>query len=130
MNLQVGSHTPPPFYEVPVLVRQFCDDLVARITGAAQKFDPLTYAETLAFADWRFQWIHPFRDFNGRVGRIILTAVLHLLNLPPAETAAVEPEARERYLAALRAADKGDLSTLTDIWTERLERAVEDSEKE
>ena len=31
VNVQVGSHTPPPFYEVPVLMRLFCDDLTERL---------------------------------------------------------------------------------------------------
>ena len=53
------------------------------------------FAETLAFADWRFQWIHPFRDFNGRVGRILLSAMLFKLRLPPAETAVVEPDKKK-----------------------------------
>jgi hypothetical protein len=27
VNVQVGSHTPPPFYEVPIHMRHLCDDL-------------------------------------------------------------------------------------------------------
>ena len=85
-------------------------------------------AELLAWADWRFQWIHPFKDFNGRVGRILLTAILFKLRLPPAETAAVEPKEREEYLKALRSADRGDISALTEIWLNRLLKAIENEE--
>ena len=31
VNVQVGSHIPPPFYEVPIYMRQFCDDLAERL---------------------------------------------------------------------------------------------------
>ena len=122
VNVVVGMHTPPPYFEVPIHVRRYCDDLAARLSFAAQKQDIETFAETLAFVDWRFQWIHPFKDFNGRVGRILLAAVLFKLRLPPAETASVEPEEKEKYLQALCDADEGDLSLLTTIWIERLSK--------
>lgn len=120
VNVQVGTHTPPPFYEVPVFMRLYCEDLAIRLSSAPEEMSLEEIAETLAFADWRFQWIHPFKDFNGRVGRIILSALLFSLRLPPAETASVETKEKKRYLTALRTADIGDMSDLTGIWIERL----------
>lgn len=125
VNVKVGKHTPPPFYEVPVHMRMYCDDLAVRLASNFKENDIVKFAETLAFADWRFQWIHPFRDFNGRVGRIIMSAILYMLRLPPAETASPETKAREEYLNALRCADVGDISSLTKIWMERLSKALE-----
>jgi len=126
VNVVVGTHTPPPYFEVPIHVRQYCDDLDARLTFAVKERKIETFAETLAFADWRFQWIHPFRDFNGRAGRILLSAVLFKLKLPPAETAEVEPQEKEKYLNALRAADTGDISSLTQIWLIRLLKSAQE----
>ena len=60
-------------------------------------------AELLAVADGRFQSIHPFRDFNGRVGRVLLVALLHVLNLPPIEIVPAEMALRQAYLEALKA---------------------------
>ncbi len=128
INVEVGTHIPPPYYEVPVHVRLYCEDLEARLLFALKGKDIEKISETLAYTDWRFQWIHPFKDFNGRVGRIILTAVLFKLKLPPAETASVEPEEKEKYLNALRAADKGDISILAKIWIERLSKAFKETE--
>jgi Fic family protein len=70
------------------------------------------------------QWIHPFRDFNGRVGRVLLAVVLYALALPHVQTAPVEPAARQEYLAALRAADDDDLMPLTRLWIDRLAEAL------
>lgn len=120
VNVVVGMHNPPPYLEVPIHVYRYCDDLAARLSFAAREQDIEKFSETLAFADWRFQWIHPFRDFNGRVGRIVLSAILFKLRLPPAETASIEVKEKERYLKALHEADAGDLSLLTEIWVERL----------
>jgi Fic family protein len=123
VGVMAVQHTPPPFYEVPVYMRQYCDDLSTRLSNIEKTKDIEKIAELLAWADWRFQWIHPFKDFNGRVGRIILTALLFKLKLPPAETASFEPKEREEYLKALRIADNGDLSALIQVWINRLLKA-------
>ncbi len=121
VNVQVGAHTPPPFYEVPGLVRSFCDDLAERLRHVRPaESDVSRVAELLAWTDWRLQWIHPFKDFNGRIGRVLLATVLYTLTLPHVETAPLEHDARRRYLDALRAADGGDLGPLTDVWLHRL----------
>jgi fido (protein-threonine AMPylation protein) len=124
-NVQVGQHQPPPFYEVPVHMRLFCDDLAERL-GHVQSGAPdlRMIAELLAVADGRFQSIHPFRDFNGRVGRMLLVALIHILSLPPVDIVPAGPEFRQAYLAALNAADQGDYGVLTEMWLQRLAESV------
>jgi fido (protein-threonine AMPylation protein) len=123
VNVQVGVHTPPPFYEVPIHMRQFCDDLAERL-----RHEPGATlggcAGLLAWADWRFQWIHPFKDFNGRIGRVLLAALLYKLALPHVETAPSDPHARRQYLDALRAADTQAFDQLETLWLRRLEGAL------
>ncbi|MGH7231557.1 MAG: Fic family protein, partial [Nitrospiraceae bacterium] len=123
VNVQVGSHTPPPFYEVPVLTRQFCDDLTERLRHTSLTSIE-SVAELLGWADWRFQWIHPFKDFNGRIGRVLLAALLYKLNVPHVETSPVDQERRERYLEALRAADRDDLNQLKLLWMHRIDQST------
>ncbi len=55
-----------------------------------------------------------------------MTALLYMLKLPPAETASPETKEREKYLEALRVADGGDFSSLTEIWVERLLKALDE----
>lgn len=115
-EVQVGTHLPPAPHELPVLVKNFCLDLEERqrhVTGAQ------SVAGLLAWVDWRFQWIHPFKDFNGRVGRILLVALSYRLGLPPVDPAPKPTEALA-YFSALRAADAGDLLPLQEIWLTRL----------
>jgi Fic family protein len=81
-------------------------------------------AELLAWADWRFQWIHPFKDFNGRIGRVLLATLLYELALPHVETAPIDPDARRDYFHALRTADGSDLSLLTDVWICRIKAGL------
>lgn len=129
VNVQVGTHIPPPYFEVPVHIRLYCEDLSARLASVKEQKEIEKISETLAFADWRFQWIHPFKDYNGRVGRILLSAILFKLKLPPAETSSVDPAGKERYLKALHIADTSDLSLLTEIWGERLLKAFGENRK-
>jgi fido (protein-threonine AMPylation protein) len=125
VNVQIGSHTPPPFYEVPTLTRLFCDDLGERLRHVSPLETNIgEIAELLGWADWRFQWIHPFKDFNGRIGRVLLAAILYKLFLPHVETAPLDPHARRQYLEALRAADHDNLQTLTDLWVHRIAKAL------
>lgn len=123
INVQVGAHTPPPFYEVPIHIRQFCDDLAERLrheAGATVQ----SASQFLAWVDWRFQWIHPFKDFNGRMGRVLLAALLYKLALPHVETAPSDSQARSQYLDALRAADTQGLDRLEALWLRRLEGSL------
>ncbi len=121
VNVQVGAHTPPPFYEVPALLRLFCDDLAERLRHVRPRETRGTeLVDLLAWADWRFQWIHPFKDFNGRIGRVVLAALLYKLALPHVETAPLEADTRRQYLEALHAADDGNLGPLTNIWLQRI----------
>jgi len=119
VNVQVGAHIPPPYYEVPIHMRQFCDDLSARLLHLNQE-SVANCAELLAWADWRFQWIHPFKDFNGRIGRVLLAGLLNVMRLPHVITAPTDAAARREYLDALQAADTGDLQPLLALWVRRL----------
>ncbi len=115
-EVQVGTHLPPSGHEIAVYVRNFCFDLEERLRhlqGAA------SIAELLAWVDWCFQWIHPFKDFNGRTGRILLVVLSYQLGLPPVDPAASESN-KTAYFSALRAADTGDLGLLSELWLQRL----------
>lgn len=115
-DVQVGTHLPPPGHEVAIHIKNFCLDLEERLRHlrGAESLSTL-----LAWADWRFQWIHPFKDFNGRVGRILLVALTYKLALPPIDPASDE-SGKTDYFGALRAADAGDLAPLTELWLKRL----------
>lgn len=109
-EVQVGTHLPPLPHDVAVNIANYCLDLAVRLQHAN---DGESIAALLAWADWRFQWIHPFKDFNGRVGRILLVALCFKLNLPPANPAA-DDDSRSCYFNALRDADQGDFTALNN----------------
>jgi len=118
-DVQVGTHMPPQGFNVPIHVSNFCLDLAERMRHVSGLE---SIANLLAWVDWRFQWIHPFKDFNGRVGRILLVALCYKLGLPPINPAADDEQTKAAYFNALRSADNGDLASLSGLWLERLSK--------
>ena len=106
--------TPPPFPEVEAHV---IDWLKLISAGPLDDEHFLTY---LARVHTTFESIHPFRDGNGRVGRLILNLLLVRNGYPPA---IIRKKSRPSYLRAIRRADERDFAPLAEI----LARAVKES---
>lgn len=106
--------TPPQWTDVPPQVRGWI---------AAANQDPpedVPFVEHLASLHAAFERIHPFRDGNGRVGRLILNLMLVRHGYPPV---IIYKRDRNRYLRALARADRGDDGPLGEL----LARSVTDS---
>ncbi|MBA2591325.1 MAG: Fic family protein [Gammaproteobacteria bacterium] len=109
---------------VPMLMRDYCRDLEARIAGLAGTLDDRTL-ECLAFAQGRLLWIHPFADFNARLTRVFLAELLQRLGMPALDPTPDPGPNTERYLQALKAADRADWGPLVTIWRGRFEKEAE-----
>ncbi len=106
--------TPPPWTEVDSRVT---DWLAMAVSGPAPGEHPLSL---LARLHATFEAIHPFRDGNGRTGRLVLNLLLVRHGYPPA---IIRKGARNRYLWALRRSDEGDHAPMTEF----IARAVKES---
>lgn len=119
IEVRVGRLEPPPPFQLPMLMRDYGLDLQAR-WPAAQLGSLERLLEFLAFAEGRFLTVHPFRDFNGRTIRLLLTELLRRLDLPRVTLAPESEEERQRYFSALEAADRSDWRPLQLLWNDRL----------
>jgi len=100
-----GSNVPTANHpKVPVLMR----DLVKEVTATQR--DISVHAARIHS---RFEQIHPFSDGNGRVGRLLLAAMLLKENLPPA---VIRQEKRRFYILYLNKSQiENEFSQLEDF---------------
>lgn len=117
IEVKVGTHSPPAAPLVPLRMRDYIQDLGARIASLPPENQ---LPEVLAFAEGVLLSIHPFTDFNGRVTRLWLSEILQRFGLAPVILAPASADEKRAYLAALRAADTRDFAPLRRIWIERL----------
>lgn len=120
-EVRVGEHHPPPPYRVPMLMRDYGEDLRVRLENVPGRTDELLL-ETLAFAEGQLLSIHPFTDFNGRVTRLFLREVLRRLELPPVDLVPTDQAGEVAYRVALHAGDSLDWHPLMKIWQLRFEQ--------
>jgi len=120
VDVTVGKHLPPPYWEVRMLLRECLANLEAQLSAAGEDLE--RQIEALAYAEGEILRIHPFEDFNGRAVRAFLMEVLERLDLPPVELSVQRKTQRfEDYKLALRANDTGDPRLLREFWVARFE---------
>jgi Fic family protein len=84
--------------------------LIRELLGTAEAPNDDALGEAAAFHA-RFEKIHPFSDGNGRIGRIVMHAMLLRAGLPPA---VIPAEQRRLYYAALQQAQLGSDGSLME----------------
>jgi Fic family protein len=102
---------PPQAAQVPKLMREW----VAWIMGEGRSYPTVLRA---AIAHHGFEAVHPFRDGNGRTGRLLMNLILMQDGYPPA---LLLQEWRLAYLEALGVADTGRYGPIANL----IGRAVE-----
>jgi len=73
--VRVGQHVPPPAEDLPALMSAFCDTFHPRRYSGDRKL------LAVMAAHHRLEWIHPFMDGNGRVGRLLTDIALKAAGL-------------------------------------------------
>jgi Fic family protein len=99
-NGEIHEYASPE--ETPALIR----DLLNWYQDKNEELHPVQLA---AEFHYKFVWIHPFDDGNGRVSRLLMNYILLKNNFP---IVIIKSEDKENYLTALQKADTGDLLSL------------------
>lgn len=125
-------HLPPPYAEVPALVDEMC----AYANGAwqSEKGDLADAVHVSAYLMWRLNWIHPFRDGNGRTSRAAsyLALCVRVGQLLPGTPTIADQivENKQPYYDALDHADAAwaagrlDISAMEHLLVELLRRQL------
>ena len=114
----IRQHRPPKHQEVPRLVTELIDWL---------NFDArdLTAVISSAILHYQLEYIHPFGDGNGRVGRLLSTWELYRRKIDTHHIFSIDEvywENREKYFTAIRSVQEtgGDLTG----WIEFVANAI------
>lgn len=129
VDVTVGEYEPPHFSKIHELIKNLCDDLEERLKHIPLPENEEQFlAEIISLLAWfqhRFVWIHPFRDYNGRVARLLTNLLVLNLGLPVLEIKAETGADRQRYIKAMKAADKNDYSKLEKLIASALKESLE-----
>jgi Fic family protein len=101
-NGEIHEYASPE--ETPALIR----DLLNWYQDNNEEMHPVQLA---AEFHYRFVFIHPFDDGNGRVSRLLMNYILLKHDYP---MVIIKYEDKENYLTALQKADTGDLMSLIE----------------
>lgn len=127
IEVKVSKHAPPKSYLVPQLMEDLTRDLKVRFHHLPKIDDGRfidSLVELIAWAHHRFLWIHPFKDYNGRIGRLLINIILLNLDLPPIELQVETTIGRKKYIFALQQADTGNYEKLERLIRSAFEEAV------
>lgn len=122
--LEVGSSPEDVAQDIALLLIEM-KDLAVR-----ESVHPETLLKAATYLHARFEYIHPFADGNGRVGRTLCNYFLMGNDHPPL---IIYEEDRSRYFEALRSYDREEdleplfaffLFSLEKTWEKKLERTL------
>lgn len=86
---------------IPELMRQFEQDQLNRLTPCRFE-DTATIAKALAEVHVELILIHPFREGNGRIARLLSMLMGLQAGLPPLDFTEIQGIKRDEYFAAVQ----------------------------
>lgn len=104
---------------IPALMDDFSQGYLSVYTPC-NEMDESELAEALATIHVEFIIIHPFREGNGRLGRLLATVMALQAGMPPLDFAVMEEE-KNRYIEAIHAGHAGDYTPMRLLFSEILQ---------
>jgi len=115
-QVYVGSFVPPSAIEVP----EYLEDFLKWLNSLEDTRD-LHAIELAAIAHYKFVYIHPFIDGNGRTGRLLMNLILMRSGFPPV---IIKKSERLIYYSHLDQANDGDVRPLIRFIAKCTERTL------
>jgi cell filamentation protein len=116
VNLTKDNFTFAAAREVARLMEEFENGPLRDFTPCG--FDTIEKTvEALAVVHTELVLIHPFRDGNGRVARLLATLMVLQAGLPPLDFSSLKGYRRRAYYAAIRAGLDRDYKPMEDVFS-------------
>jgi len=105
--------------QVPQLMEKFEKEQLAKYTPCNFK-DRRSIVKALAEVQVEFILIHPFREGNGRLARLLATLMVLQAGLPLLDFSVIKGKKRDKYFAAVRAGLDRDYVPMEEVFREIL----------
>lgn len=126
VNVSKGEFPFAAAARVPDLMEKFESDVLARSTPCKSK-DRAAIARALAVTHVELVLIHPFREGNGRAARVLSILMALQAGLPPLNFSSIAEEKKEEYFAAVQAGLDKNYAPMERLFTEIIERSLENA---
>lgn len=123
VNMAKGDFVFAAAHLIPKLVAEFEEKYLSRYTPCGE-MDVKSLAEALAICHIEFIIIHPYREGNGRLGRVLATVMALQAGMPPLDFALLETQ-KDRYIAAIHAGHAGSYEPMTELFSEILQYSLD-----
>lgn len=123
VNVSKGEFPFAAAKQVPGLMAEF-------ERGPLKKFTPCRFTDledvtrAIAIVHTEIVLIHPFREGNGRVARILSILMALQAGLPPLDFGGIKGKKREEYFAAVRAGLDNNYETMERIFNDVIRRTL------
>jgi len=123
VNLEKGGLPFAAAHLVPRLMTDFEKQVLAVYTPCRFSSHQ-EIAHALAVAHVELLLIHPFREGNGRLARMLASLMSFQAGLPPLDFGELKGERKKEYFAAVRAGFDRDYDPMTKIFCGLIERTL------
>lgn len=123
VNISKGGFLFASAAHLPELMRQFDNDQLARLTPC--RFENIEdVVAALAEVHVELVLIHPFREGNGRISRLLSVLMALQAGLPPLDFSELQGVKREGYFAAVQAGMDRNYQPMARIFSEVIKRTL------
>ncbi len=123
VNISKGNFTFAAANRVPLLMTEF-------EKGTLRKHTPCNFkllkriTQALAEVHTEFLLIHPFREGNGRIARVLATIMASQTGLPLLDFGSIKGKRREEYFSAVRAGLDRNYRPMEDIFSDVIQQTL------
>ncbi|HBA70799.1 MAG: hypothetical protein A2X82_02545 [Geobacteraceae bacterium GWC2_55_20] len=123
VNIGKGGFMFAAAAHVPELMRQFESDQLARLTPC--RFEEVEdVVAALAEVHVELILIHPFREGNGRIARLLSVLMALQAGLPPLDFSEIQEAKRDEYFAAVQAGMDRNYKPMESVFNGVIERTL------